>query len=145
MTAALPIIAPAVESRARLSGGTSGAAIYSLVVRALASRQVGGVLVDVGCGEGDLWAHVSDRFDQYIGIDAVQYAGFPCAGEFHSADLDDCGIPVPDAVADVVAAVETIEHLENPRALVRELVRVAKPGGWVLITTPNQLSLLSKL
>jgi 2-polyprenyl-3-methyl-5-hydroxy-6-metoxy-1,4-benzoquinol methylase len=41
--------------------------------------------------------------------------------------------------------VETIEHLENPRAFVRELARLAKPGGTVLVTTPNQLSLLSKL
>jgi len=41
--------------------------------------------------------------------------------------------------------VETIEHLENPRAFVRELTRLARPGGWVVVTTPNQLSLLSKL
>jgi hypothetical protein len=42
-------------------------------------------------------------------------------------------------------AVETIEHLENPRAFVRELTRLARPGGWVVVTTPNQLSLLSKM
>src|SRR5205823_1363747 len=52
---------------------------------------------------------------------------------------------LPDETADVVAAVETIEHLENPRAFMRELVRLVKPGGWVVVTTPNQLSLLSKL
>ena len=40
---------------------------------------------------------------------------------------------------------ETIEHLENPRAFVRKLVRLAKPGGWVVVTTPNQRSLLSLL
>ena len=45
----------------------------------------------------------------------------------------------------MTAAVEVIEHLENPRAFVRELVRVTKPGGWVVVTTPNQLSLLSLL
>jgi hypothetical protein len=45
----------------------------------------------------------------------------------------------------VVVAVETIEHLENPRAFVRELTRLAGPGGWVVVTTPNQLSMLSKL
>ncbi len=50
---------------------------------------------------------------------------------------------MPDEAADVVAAVETIEHLENPRAFVRELVRLVKPDGWVIVTTPNQLSLLS--
>jgi 2-polyprenyl-3-methyl-5-hydroxy-6-metoxy-1,4-benzoquinol methylase len=50
---------------------------------------------------------------------------------------------LPDDCADAVVAVETIEHLENPRAFLRELARLAKPGGWVVVTTPNQLSLLS--
>src|SRR5690606_15358656 len=39
--------------------------------------------------------------------------------------------------------IETIEHLENPRAFMRELRRVARPGGLVIVSTPNQLSLLS--
>ncbi|MBX5496303.1 MAG: methyltransferase domain-containing protein, partial [Bryobacteraceae bacterium] len=50
-----------------------------------------------------------------------------------------------DDFADVTLAVETIEHLENPRAFLRELTRVTKPGGCVIVTTPNQLSLLSLL
>jgi 2-polyprenyl-3-methyl-5-hydroxy-6-metoxy-1,4-benzoquinol methylase len=41
--------------------------------------------------------------------------------------------------------VEVIEHLENPRAFVRELARIVRPGGWVVVTTPNQLSALSLL
>ncbi len=45
----------------------------------------------------------------------------------------------------MVSSLETIEHLENPRRFVRELVRVLKPGGRIFISTPNQLSLLSKL
>jgi len=52
---------------------------------------------------------------------------------------------LPNNCADVVCAVEIIEHLENPRAFIRELVRLTKPGGLVIVTTPNQLSLLSKL
>jgi 2-polyprenyl-3-methyl-5-hydroxy-6-metoxy-1,4-benzoquinol methylase len=52
---------------------------------------------------------------------------------------------LPDACANAVISVETIEHLENPRAFMRELVRLAVPGGWIIVTTPNQLSLLSLL
>jgi 2-polyprenyl-3-methyl-5-hydroxy-6-metoxy-1,4-benzoquinol methylase len=58
-------------------------------------------------------------------------------------DLDSGRTPLPDGYAEVVVSAETIEHLENPRAFMRELVRLVKPGGWVVITTPNQLSLLS--
>jgi 2-polyprenyl-3-methyl-5-hydroxy-6-metoxy-1,4-benzoquinol methylase len=32
---------------------------------------------------------------------------------------------------------EVIEHLENLRFMVREIDRVLKPGGWLVITTPN--------
>jgi SAM-dependent methyltransferase len=139
-------VTPSSEARARLSRGTSGEAIYRLVGRALKERYSGGgVLLDVGCGRGDLWSYIGDRFDRYVGVDAARYDGFPADGEFLKADLEDYRVPLPDGVADVVVAVETIEHLENPRAFCRELVRLAKPGGWVVVTTPNQLSLLSKL
>lgn len=140
-------VAAAVGHRARLSGGTSGAAIYAAVARELAGRPPGGVLVDVGCGAGNLWAAVAAGFDRYVGVDAVRYAGFPVAGEFLALDLDlDAGrAPLPDGVGDVVTAVETIEHLENPRAFLRELTRLCRPNGWVVVTTPNQLSLLSTL
>jgi len=135
---------PTVEERARASLGASGGAIYRMVAAAIAARHPdGGTLLDVGCGRGRLWPFVRGRFDRYVGIDAVRYDGFPEEGEFHAADLDAQALPFADA-AEVVAAVETIEHLENPRAFVRALVRAARPGGWVIVTTPNQLSLLSR-
>lgn len=99
----------------------------------------------MGCGKGLLWPFVRDRFARYVGADVVRYDGFLADAEFHRVDLDTGRVPLPDAAADVVAAVETIEHLENPRAFARELTRLCRPGGWVVVTTPNQLSLLSKL
>jgi 2-polyprenyl-3-methyl-5-hydroxy-6-metoxy-1,4-benzoquinol methylase len=50
-------------------------------------------------------------------------------------------IPVADRTADIAVSLETIEHLENPRAFCRELVRIMKPGAWLLVSTPNQRSL----
>ena len=136
--------AAAVEQRARLSLGTSHDAIYRMVRDALDARQVrGGRLVDVGCGSGSLWPCVADRFERYSGLDAVRYDGFPRDGEFHRIDLDARQWPIDEGFGDVVAAVETIEHLENAWAFVRTLARIAVPGGWVVVTTPNQLSALS--
>jgi SAM-dependent methyltransferase len=133
-----------VESRARQSLGASGEAVYAMVARALDGRHPGGgTLVDVGCGSGGLWRHLSCRFDRYLGVDAVRWPGFPAGGEFHVLDLDRGEVPLPDGCADVAVGVETIEHLENPRAFVRLLARLARPGGWVVVTTPNQHSLLS--
>lgn len=135
-----------VEERARASLGQSEAAIYEMVAVALKERGIKGeMLVDVGCGVGNLWPFVRQYFARYVGIDVVRYEGFPAEAEFRQVDLDTGHAPLPDDCADVVAAVETIEHLENPRAFMRELARLCKPGGWVLVTTPNQLSLLSIL
>lgn len=133
------------EERARRSLGSSGDAVYRMVQRAVQARHPGGgTLVDVGCGSGGLWPYVRPCFGRYVGVDVVRYDGFPAEGEFHALDLDRGEVPLPDGIADVAAGVETIEHLENPRAFVRMLARLARPGGWVVVTTPNQHSLLSK-
>lgn len=134
-----------LESRARQSLGSSADAIYRTVGALLDERSASGVLVDVGCGTGNLFRALAARFSSCIGIDAVKYEDLPATIAFKQADLDRDPLPLADATADVVAAVETIEHLENPRAFCRELTRVARPRGWVVVTTPNQLSVLSLL
>lgn len=133
-----------VETRARQSQGVSNPPIYRMVLDAMKRRGVqGGTLVDVGCGMGELWPWVRDRFDHVIGVDVVRYPALPADADFRKVDLDTGRVDLADGSADVVTAVETIEHLENPRAFVRELARLTKPGGYVIVTTPNQLSLLS--
>src|SRR5439155_15674732 len=87
----------------------------------------------------------SSLCDSYCGVDAIRYDSFPNEAEFIQADLDAAPWPVGDEVADVVVSIETIEHMENPRAFFRELTRITRPGGVIVVTTPNQLSLLSKL
>ena len=135
-----------VEERARQSLGRSETAIYEMVARALKEHgAAGGTLVDVGCGTGNLRSFVRAAFAHYVGVDVLRYDGFPGEAEFRLVDLDTGRAPLPDNYADAVAAIETIEHLENPRAFMRELVRLCRPGGWVMVTTPNQLSLLSLL
>jgi 2-polyprenyl-3-methyl-5-hydroxy-6-metoxy-1,4-benzoquinol methylase len=134
-----------VERRARQSRGQSDAALYATVARLLIDRHAAGTLADVGCGTGDLWRAVGGVFTRCVGIDAVRYDGLPADVDLRIADLDTRSLPIGDASVDVAAAVEVIEHLENPRALVRELVRIVRPGGWIVVTTPNQLSVLSLL
>jgi 2-polyprenyl-3-methyl-5-hydroxy-6-metoxy-1,4-benzoquinol methylase len=134
-----------VAERAKQSLGGSSDPVYQMVNRAISQLNSGGVLVDVGCGSGRLWSFLGDRVDRYFGVDVVCYDGLPEAIEFIPFDLDSGKVSLSEGIADIVCAVEVIEHLENPRAFVRELVRLVKPGGFVILTTPNQLSLLSKL
>lgn len=134
------------EERALVTAGRSSDPIYRMVARALARRHVGrGALLDLGCGVGQLWSFVGGQFDRYLGVDVVRHEGFPEAGEFRRVDLDTGRVDLPDGVASASVAVETIEHVENPRALARELTRLTRPGGLVLITTPSQVSMMAKV
>jgi 2-polyprenyl-3-methyl-5-hydroxy-6-metoxy-1,4-benzoquinol methylase len=132
-----------LEERARQSLGASNDAIHRMVVDAVDRHDIRGVrMVDVGCGHGSLRAALQHRFAEYQGLDAVRYERLPVDVEFTRVDLDSDRWPVAPG-ADLVAAVETIEHLENPWSFVRQLSALAAPGGWVVLTTPNQLSALS--
>lgn len=129
--------------RALVSEGKSNESIY-LTVAKLLKNNCGG-LIDVGCGQGRLHDFLDLSKQKYTGVDIIHYPDFPEGCQFIQSNLDTCHINVSDNYADITCSLETIEHLENPRAFIRELVRITKPGGALVVTTPNQLSLLSKL
>lgn len=100
-------------------------------------------ILDVGAGEGYFTQLLRDRGDDVSACDYLEDS-FRVAGvPFHRADLNEA-IPLPDASFDCVVAIEVIEHVENHTRFVRELMRVVRPGGMVVITTPNILSLPSR-
>ena len=134
------------EERACASGGISSSALYRLTADLVTRYHgAGGRLVDVGCGKGQAWAFVSSKFDEYIGLDLVSYPQFPAEGRFLKADLDEQALPLPNEFGHVVISLGVIEYLENPWRFSRELARVTKTGGLVVLGTTNQLSLLSKM
>ena len=97
----------------------------------------GRVLVDIGCGFGGFLKQMRDRYDTLIGLDFVPL-GRPDADNVHLARADlRQGIPLSDGVADTVTAVEVIEHVASPVLLVEEAFRITRPGGELIITTPN--------
>jgi SAM-dependent methyltransferase len=153
LAAALASILPSVQgarhesARAKLSEGRSDEPIHALVRRIVDAKE-GGYrrVVDLGCGRGDAAAALHGTYGSYTGVDIVEYEGFPRGAgiSFLKANLEE-SLPLEDQAADLVVSIETIEHLENPRRFIREVVRLVRPGGRVVVTTPNQLSLASKL
>ena len=61
---------------------------------------------------------------------------------WYRLDLNDAD-GIPAASFDVVIAAEVIEHLENPRKVAREWFQILKPGGTLILSTPNNESLRS--
>ena len=94
----------------------------------LASQDVAGLeVLDVGCG---------DRPYEELLRAASRIVGFDVPGNVH-ADLHGSidAIPVDDASFDVVHSLQVLEHVPDPAAAVRELRRVVRPGGRVLLST----------
>lgn len=104
-------------------------------------------VLDIGCGTG-AWLNRLARqgFLQTVGIDRDigQVAG--ADGQFIQADLDDMtDWPVPEGSYDLITAIEVIEHLSNIGHFLAQTSRLLAPAGYLLLTTPNILSLAARL
>ncbi|MGE3288690.1 MAG: class I SAM-dependent methyltransferase [Pseudonocardia sp.] len=95
------------------------------------------VLLDVGCGRGAFARAAADRGASVTGIDTDADAVAAAAREVPEGTFrvgDAAGTGVPDAAYDVVAAVQLLTHVPDPLAVLREAVRVVRPGGTVAVT-----------
>jgi 2-polyprenyl-3-methyl-5-hydroxy-6-metoxy-1,4-benzoquinol methylase len=104
----------------------------------------GARVLDAPCGSGALVAALVEAGYDASGTDVVHDAAQVIGDRFMPADLG-AGIPAADASFDAVLSVEGIEHLENPFAFLREIRRVLRPGGLLVLTTPNTVSLRSRV
>jgi SAM-dependent methyltransferase len=86
-----------------------------------------GLVLDVGCRGQELRLALDGRPVDYLGLDLRSPADI-------IADLDD-GIPLADAEADVVVALDVLEHVDGIHAAFAELCRVAR--GHVMVALPN--------
>jgi len=106
----------------------------------LAGRDGRQRIVDVGCGEGTATYLVKrlDPANTVIGIDwsAMALAQARARGVLVVQGGID-GLPLADASVDVVIMSELIEHLVDTDAAAEEARRVLRPGGTLLLSTPN--------
>jgi SAM-dependent methyltransferase len=64
---------------------------------------------------------------------------------FEYLQSDGLDLPLPDGSVDIVFGGESIEHVRFPKRFLAECYRVLKPGGEVVLTTPNRDAFLYKL
>ena len=85
-------------------------------------------LLDVGCGEMPYLALFQPHVREVVGLDAVPNPRASLVGPIEA-------IPAPDASFDVVLCAQVLEHVDDPAQGIRELARVTRPGGRVLLST----------
>jgi 2-polyprenyl-3-methyl-5-hydroxy-6-metoxy-1,4-benzoquinol methylase len=102
-------------------------------------------LLDLSCGGGRTSERLAQLGFQVVatdyGVPGPISNGIARVG---GVDLN-CFLPFQSARFDGVDLVEVIEHIENQPQLVREINRVLKPGGMLLVSTPNVLNMMSRL
>jgi 2-polyprenyl-3-methyl-5-hydroxy-6-metoxy-1,4-benzoquinol methylase len=122
-------------------GHASADKIYKKAVSIVRDLGFRGTVLDYGSGTGNLITRLLEAgdFEVVSEADLVARPSDLTTAEWLQADLNH-PLPVANARFDCVISLEVIEHLENPRATVREWFRLLKPGGAVIFSTPNNES-----
>jgi SAM-dependent methyltransferase len=111
---------------------------FSDVIHQYVNR--GDVMLDAGCGSGRVFQYHFDEHQQPRLIVGVDMTDEPRGnGNIDAAARADLGaLPFRDASFDIAVSSHVAEHLTQPERVFRELSRVLKPGGRLLILTPNR-------
>lgn len=112
---------------------------YRAVARMLEHQDIGSVL-DVGCGTGDFAQLFDPARTRYLGIDISEKMIAECrrlfpSHEFKVADGD--AIHAAEESVDLVLSIGVLEYLPDPVSHLKELARVTRPGGIIIVTVPN--------
>jgi SAM-dependent methyltransferase len=98
----------------------------------------GQIAIDVGCGSGLYASLCRERGNAVFGIDITSQVRTA-----HARGLSVCwgnverALPFPDKCFSIALCSEVVEHLLQPEQMLSELHRVLKPGGTLILTTPN--------
>ncbi len=109
--------------------------------------------LDLGCGrqlvpwwltgQAELEAEMKSRTQWLVGIDS----DFEALRDNHSCQLrlkaDGAVLPFADGVFNLVTSNMVFEHLEQPREILIEIRRVLRPGGRLIVLTPNWLDIVT--
>ncbi len=111
---------------------------HEMVKECFSKHPPGSSVLDAGCGMGHITRPYSKDY-QIFGIDeqecAIQFCNKTGQGTFIQASL--YNIPLSDNFFDLILLLDAIEHFTHPLDVLKELARVLKPQGTILICTMN--------
>lgn len=100
-----------------------------------------GKLLDIACGTGYGVSILQDSAKQIVGVDidanAAADANSQCSEKSSVLLADGLNLPFAENAFDAATSFETLEHLHDRGRFLSELHRVLRPGGMLLLSTPN--------
>ncbi|HEX9231710.1 MAG TPA: methyltransferase domain-containing protein [Jatrophihabitantaceae bacterium] len=117
---------------------------HEAAYEALLPHLRGQLVLEIGCGEGYGAALMATVARRVIGLDyderTIEHAAatYPQAA-FLRANL--AALPVRESAFDAVASLQVIEHVWDHEHFLGECARTLRPGGMLIVTTPNRLTL----
>lgn len=106
-----------------------------------ASQIISGHVLEVGCGEGYGMELLAPKASKYMAIDKFNTHINPKLPDFSKITFQQMNVPpfagIEDNTFDFIVSFQVIEHIEDDDFFCRELFRVLKPGGQLIMTTPN--------
>src|SRR5213592_4386753 len=97
-------------------------------------------VLDVGCSSGYLARRLVERGATVVGIDTDEQAAAEARAVCEQVlvgDVETMELPFPDESFDVVLCGDLIEHLRNPERFLSRVRPLLRPGGRLVLTTPN--------
>ena len=113
-----------------------------------AAKIVNGTVLEIGCGEGYGISELAKFSNKYIGVD--KFDTFISDDLRNNYDIVFHKMEIPplknieENSVDFVVTFQVIEHIQDDNYFLKEIFRVLKPGGKLLLTTPNKLMSLSR-
>lgn len=104
-----------------------------------AGKRIREFILENGCGVGMYVEHLSPFGGTVIGLEYdFERAAEARQNSPHIFNAAGESIPLPSSTFDLVLSHEVIEHVQDDRLAVREMVRVLKPGGRIVLFAPNR-------
>jgi SAM-dependent methyltransferase len=112
--------------------------VTNLLEKEIKNNKIGKML-DVGCGTGALMDDMKDSAQELWGVDISEQAISFCKQRGHTnlIQVDATEIPFSDNEFDTISAIGIIEHIDDDKGFVKELARVTKVNGTLIIVSSS--------